>query len=278
MTLIITALTANKIIQASDRRLTRFADGSIFDDEANKAVCVRCKDAYFSMAYTGLAAINSIRMDEWLVDYLNSIKAFQLDVASIVKRLEKHLTVEFASLPRKYKAATFVLAGYTYHVPLPFREIISNFERENLWPPGEAQDAFLSYKWWMKKNGHPEKEYSITISGTQQAFNRDIIRKLKHLKRTRFFQEKDSKIVADKMVSFIREATETPRYGQYIGKNCMAVTMPSNPDDGFLAKYYPEKVSPYVYSPHLLVAPGIAFNGVEIWMGKGPPPWRRTPR
>ncbi len=277
MTLIITALTANKIIQASDRRLT-YPNGSIFDDEANKAVCVSCKDAYFSMAYTGLAKMSLMKTDEWLLDYLNSIKAFQIDVASIVKGLEKSLSVAFAHLPRKYKRTTFVLAGYRYHIPLPFLVIISNFERENLWPPGEAQDAFLSYDWLMKKNAHPEKAYSFTISGTRQAFNRDIIRKVKHLMRTRFFQEKDSKIVADRMVSFIREAAETPRFGQYIGQNCMVVSMSPNPNDGFVTKYYPDKASPYQYSPHLLAAPGIAFKEVEVWIGKGPPPWRNTPR
>jgi hypothetical protein len=108
VTLIITALTANKIVQASDRRLTRFADGSIFDDEANKAVCVGCKDAYFSIAYTGLGSISSKKIDEWLLDYLISIQAFQIDVPSIVNKLEKHLTTTFRSLPRKYKRATYV--------------------------------------------------------------------------------------------------------------------------------------------------------------------------
>ena len=276
MTLIITALTANKIVQASDRRLTRFADGSIFDDEANKAVCVSCKDAYFSIAYTGLASINSKKTDEWLLDYLISIKAFQIDAASIVKELEKHLTMTFRPLPRKYKRATFVLAGYRNYIP--FRVIISNFERENLWPPGEAQDTFLSYVGWMKKNSHPEKANSIAISGMQQAFNRSLIRKIKQLMRSRFFQEKESKVVADKLVSFIREAAATPRFGQYIGRNCMVVTMTPNPNNGFVAKYYPDKASPYRYSPHLLTAPGIAFKGVEVWIGKGPPPWRNTPR
>lgn len=276
MTIIITALTANKVIQASDRRLT-FSNGGIFDDEANKAVCVSCKDAYFSMAYTGLALINSIKTDEWLVDYLISIKAFQLDLASIVKGLEKHLTVVFAPLPGTCKRATFVLAGYRYPRSLPFMVIISNFERENIWPPGEAQDAFLSYCLLMKKNSHPEKAYSIAINGMQQAFGRDIKRSLNNLIRSNFFQENESKVVADKLVSFIREAAESPRFGQYIGQSCMAVTMSPNPSDSFVARYYPDKASPYLYSPHLLAASGIAFKEVEVWIGKGPSPWRNTP-
>jgi hypothetical protein len=156
--------------------------------------------------------------------------------------------------------------------------IISNFERENLWPLDEVQDAFQSYSWLMKKNSHPEKGYPIAINGMKQAFSRDIKRRFKHLIRSKFFQEKESKIAADKLVSFIREAAETPRFGRYIGKNCMVVTMSPNPNDGFVAKYNPDKASPYLYSPHLLAAPGIALKGVEVWSGKGPPPWRNPTR
>lgn len=280
MTLIITVLTANKVLQASDRRLTSTTDGSVLDDEANKAVCVGCKDAYFSIAYTGLASINTMngtmKTDEWLLGYLISIYAFQMDVSSISKALEGFLTTTFSPFPKENKRATFVLAGYKHY--RPFRVIISNFERENLWPPGEAQNRFLSYFGWMKKNDHTETAYSIAISGTRQAVSRAIIWKLKGLIRNNFFQEKESKIVADTLVSLIREAADTARFGQYIGRNCMVVTMTPNPNDGFVAKYYPAKASPYQYTPHLLTPPGIAIKGVQVWTGKGLPLWRNARR
>jgi hypothetical protein len=65
MTLIFTLATYNKIVQVSDRRLT-WSDGRIADDEANKAICVSCKDACFSVAYTGLAVVGKslIKTDE----------------------------------------------------------------------------------------------------------------------------------------------------------------------------------------------------------------------
>ena len=65
MTLIVTAVGKSFVIQASDRRLTT-PSGALHDDNANKALCVACRDAVFAMAYTGLAQIGSKRIDEWL--------------------------------------------------------------------------------------------------------------------------------------------------------------------------------------------------------------------
>jgi hypothetical protein len=271
MTLIITLATADKVVQASDRRLT-LPDGSVFDDEANKAICAGCKDAHFCIAYTGLAFVEGKKTDEWLIDYLISIHAFKLDVVSISGALEEKLTATFDPLPKQYRRTTFVLSGYRRHIS--FTMIISNYERENLWPPGEAQDAFLTHVWWKKKGGNPESGYCISINGTQRAVSRPLLRKIKGLIRNSFFQNKGSEIVADELVSLIREAAETPQFGQYIGRNCMAVAMSLNANDGFVTKYYPEKISPYRYSPHLITPPGIAVKGIELWRGKGQPPWQ----
>lgn len=73
MTLIITALKEDNIIQVSDRRLTR--NGKLYDDSANKIICVSCADASFSIAYTGLGEIHGCRTDKWVFEYLLSIEA-----------------------------------------------------------------------------------------------------------------------------------------------------------------------------------------------------------
>jgi hypothetical protein len=271
MTLIITVATASRAVQASDRRLTR-PDGSIFDDEANKAICVGCGDAHFCIGYTGLAFVDGKRTDEWLVDYLMSIHAYRMDVASISAALEKRLTATFKPLPKQYRRTTFVLSGFRRHIP--FTMIISNYERENLWPPGEAQDTFSTHVWWLKKGGNPETGYCISINGSQRAVSRPLLRRFKGLLRTSFFQKKGSDIVADQLVSLIREAAATPQFGQYIGHNCMAVTISVNPSESFVTKYYSERPSPCGYSPHLITPPGIAVRGLEVWRGGGVPPWR----
>lgn len=109
----------------------------------------------------------------------------------------------------------------------------------------------------------------------RQAVNRSIIRKIKALRRSNFFQKEEIDPVADKLVALIREAAHSEPFGHYIGRNCMVVSMVREPRNGFLAKYYPENESPYQYAPSLITSPGVALRGIEIWRGKGPPPWRR---
>lgn len=275
MTLIITVATANKVVQASDRRLTQ-PDGSLFNDGANKAVCVGCKDARFCIGYTGLAFVDGKRTDEWILDYLMSIHAYATDVVSISEALEERLTATFHRIPKQYRRTTFVLSGYRRHIP--FTMIISNYERENLWPPGEAQDAFGTHVWWLKKSANPESGYCISINGSQRAVTRPLLTKIKGLILNSFFQKKETEIVADELVSLIRQAAATPRFGRYIGRNCMAVAMSGNPSESFVTKYYPEKAFPYAYSPHLVTPPGIGIKGIEMWRGKGEPPWRNKLR
>lgn len=74
MTLIITALADDAVVQVSDRRLT-LADGSIFSEDATKAICIACSDARVSLAYTGLARIGMTPTDHWLMELLTEGRA-----------------------------------------------------------------------------------------------------------------------------------------------------------------------------------------------------------
>jgi hypothetical protein len=71
MTLVLSCITPDFVVQVSDRRLTKL-DGSLDDDETNKAVLFL---GHFVFAYTGLAYVGQTRTDRWLVDRLAS--AFQ---------------------------------------------------------------------------------------------------------------------------------------------------------------------------------------------------------
>ncbi len=73
MTLILTLLATNKIVQVSDRRLT--LNGETCDSNANKLVCVGCDDARFSVGYTGVAEIDGQRTDYWLKNQVKAIRS-----------------------------------------------------------------------------------------------------------------------------------------------------------------------------------------------------------
>jgi hypothetical protein len=272
MTLIISLAMATKVLQASDRRLTR-PDGILVDDNSNKAVCVGCKDGHFCIAYTGLALIEGTRTDEWVVDFLISIRAYQMNLVSITEVLEERLTKAFYSLPKQSKRMTFAVCGFSNITP--FAMLISNFERDSVWPPAEAQDNFTTHLWWLKKRQVTENAYWLSINGTRQAVTRPILRRLKAFIRNGFFLKEGNDAVASKLVSIIREAAETKYFGDYIGRNCMATIVAPNPTEGFITKYYPSDSSSYNYAPHLITPPAIAVKRVQIWTGKGPPPWRK---
>jgi hypothetical protein len=69
MTLIVTVDTANRVFQASERRLTHL-DDRIADDEAHEAICGVCPDSKFTLTCTGLPEIDTRRKraNEWLVE------------------------------------------------------------------------------------------------------------------------------------------------------------------------------------------------------------------
>lgn len=67
MTLIISCVTRDFVVQASDRRVS-VPNRRVGDDRANKAIFYCGQSAW---AYTGLAQIGPKRTDEWLVDHFH---------------------------------------------------------------------------------------------------------------------------------------------------------------------------------------------------------------
>lgn len=87
MTLILTCLTSEYIIQASDRRLT-LPDGRLHDDDANKAVfyCGRV-----AVAYTGLARIEGRETAEWIGNCMKDADHPEVAMKEVARRAESVL-------------------------------------------------------------------------------------------------------------------------------------------------------------------------------------------
>jgi len=129
MTLILNILTSNRVIQASDRRLT-LPNGEIDDVEANKAICVVCANAIFSIGYTGLAFFRKKRTDEWITEYLAQMNMEELQLSSLVDNLRKSLKIKINTLPNPIsnKRLSVVIAGFLNYSPFVCQ--ISNCEDE----------------------------------------------------------------------------------------------------------------------------------------------------
>lgn len=270
MTLLINVVTTKNVIQASDRRLT-LLDGSLFNDEANKAVCVFCKDAHFAISYTGLATINAKRTDLWVLDYLSSIKATKMPLQLIIDSLKDQATNSLKSVHKNIRRTSFVLSGY--RLRRPFIAVVSNSENPKTESSGEAQDRFRA---WVKQVRGPIRNTKrglwIDIFGRDDAVNKPIRRQIRKLARRRFFHKQDASEIADKLVSFILSASKTPEVGKFIGRNCMTTII--KPKGPILTKYHPEMNSPVQYMPHVITGNekvGFTAKNIEIWSEK--PPW-----
>lgn len=118
MTLILTLVSTNKIVQVSDRRLT--LNGEIHESNATKAICVSCSNAHFSVGYTGVAEIDDKRTDYWIVDQISStFSSGHQDIGMVARQLAQDLSDAIFKLRYKGrrvrledKGLNLVLAGY----------------------------------------------------------------------------------------------------------------------------------------------------------------------
>lgn len=277
MTLIITLVDKNKIVQVSDRRLTK-TDGSVHDDHANKAVCVGMSDVYYAASYTGLAYIGSEKMDNrtdyWLLDHLGSITRYgDRRVESICRSLVQQATRALSRLRGNYKPLEVVLAGYEKN-NVAFRAIVSNM-RVNQQGRLEIRDRFTTdirrfYPW------SPTPE--IYIAGATVTFEGDDptakALKVNRKKVVQYLKTNHEKLteekVAETLVWLTRAAQTHPTYGYLIGRDCLSVVAfpstprrkallsqtieypaPPNKDSLFAAFYHPVAATTIQFAPHL---------------------------
>lgn len=154
MTLILSAVLPDAVIQVSDRRLVRLRhDGSVLreNDEQNKAVFLCNRIAF---AYTGLAQMGPYRgrTDEWLAQVLaaasGQLEALQALASAATDRFRHRL---IRGLPAELRAHEFVGVGWARFDPAdeqlePYIAAVSNSRTDN----GDwcaAREEFRVYLW-----------------------------------------------------------------------------------------------------------------------------------
>jgi hypothetical protein len=284
MTLIITVATADKVVQASDLRLTKtkgsgtMLDG--FDDFAIKQAFVRCKNADLTVAYTGVTDLGQgsrgeKRTDRIILNHFVEISAWDVDLNVLLNALKDDVgrkVVNNLPLKQKYKVLTIALAGFVGTVP--FMGVVTNFENLKTGKPGPVRDSFDSRLWWMRAAAAPEKSLGLMVHGTTQATDEVVKYQLKHLCRTKFFHQNDGETVANKLTALIRQARKSPKGGKYIGENCVSVSIPSDSTGTTFGTSHPHNQLNRVLYPHS-IRNGMVVKDVESYhdVGQGPPAW-----
>jgi hypothetical protein len=277
MTLILTLVATNKIVQVSDRRLT--LNRETCDSSANRLVCVGCDDAHFSIGYTGVAEIDGQRTDYWLVDQISSIfSSGHQDVLAVYKALAEKATSAVSRLRYKGRLVhpqgrglTLALAGYRVmsETTVPFLAYISNVALDAS-SPFEVQARFFRKGWIFDPRPSADRQM-LYINGAEGAFTagdkpaNTILKQYWETKRSLskidLGYRPESRTTAEILAWLVRQATKHPRYGPYIGPDCLSVVLhPDNP--GMPTHYHPEKAATIEHMPHL-VTPMLA-----MWDGR----------
>ncbi len=102
MTLILVLGNRENVVQISDRRLT--ADGSIVDEESDKAGVLVCLNARMAFGYTGLASYRAFRTGEWLRKALHDAAKPDYQIGKILERLRDNATDVFSNDPSLKRA------------------------------------------------------------------------------------------------------------------------------------------------------------------------------
>jgi hypothetical protein len=256
MTLIITALADDAVVQVSDRRLT-CPDGSDFAENANKAICFDCADAHVSLAYTGLAQIGATRTDHWLVDLLTDHRLTSESFPVAVEAVARLATERFRALRHlgNRRPLSLVFGGFGPRGPL--MALVSNFEDSSGKRLPSVSDTFGTAVGL--RNQHLMRRLGLMVSGAEAAVTTELTDAIKRI-RKRFLTERPEKRV-NVLVQVLRRAAAEPKHGWLIGNECMAVIV--TPAGGFQATFHPSEESEVSYMPHY-VRPGM--SACDIWI------------
>lgn len=173
MTLILTCLAHEHIVQVADRRLT-MPDGRLYDDDTNKAIfyCGRV-----AVAYTGLALMEEKPTAEWIGSCMKDALETETAMNHVAERAERY----FGRIDLPDKRLAVVATGWATlrgEQPLrPFICVASNFMTDS-WecmPSAEKQ--------MIVRTNFLDKSSSYLIFACGQSLTRGEVTHLNHLVR-----------------------------------------------------------------------------------------------
>jgi len=264
MTLNITAANPWFVAQVSDRRLTWA--GRPYDDEANKAVVLGCRDALLLVTYTGLGYIDELRTDDWIVEVLDANKVVRRDMGFAVEVLRQAATDAFSRLPAPDRGAahTFLLAGWHCRGKrqIPYIWVVSNCEDLRNGSFGCVRERFERQYRRMERDARPETVAGLVATGMQAAVDREECATV----YAALHGARDGEATAAAMVGIVQRAADHPEYGRYIGRDCMVAIAPREGMGDVDCYYVGSAGGRVAYTPQI-VATGMVLRACEITGG-----------
>lgn len=275
MSLIITVLLPEYVVQVSDMRLTDLDTGQPIEESQKKIVILAGKHARLVLGWVGLACFGAHNTGDWLTEQLVASKAADLNIADIAQVLKEGATAQIANLriAAGPKRTSFVMAGWyrTREGFAPTLVRISNCEQGSDWTlMREALPKFDVTSLGLSAKRPIRKPHAILVSGREEAAD-DFDRHFQGLQRL-LKRSPEAVQVRNVCVEIMREAAAMPSYGETIGRNLITVEM--HRDHGAISTWYhPEDLSNAVEHIPDIITQDAAYKGIEIWSGDTPPDW-----
>jgi hypothetical protein len=235
MTLILSVLTRDCVIQVSDRRLVSLDTGCAVEDERNKTVlwCGR-----LSFGFTGLAnlGVEQGRTDLWLAETLASVETAVLsgdltverfDQRQLLEQLAARCTTEFrrmtiAELDPQMRRHAFVAVGWARFDEetdfAPYLAHVSNVYSPDLSPLREPSEEFVV--WW--KRLEPSDDGFFFAEG--QGYDEEETTATVQLLGALWDAYKDPAVIVEALVEKVRGKAAAPRSA--VGKGMLVNVLP----------------------------------------------------
>jgi len=270
LTLILSCLTSNYAIQVSDRRLS-LQDGSLYDDDSNKAIFVNGNIVF---GYTGLAFLNNgkTRIDEWFLNVLNEAYKIYPNVAltTTAEFIAKRATeaVNRVSTTLELKRLALVGVGWGKHPRQeglkPIYVIISNSHNSNGRWLSQAQPEFSVLVFT------PPDDLPVMLVSDGQMLGSALRKRVLRLLNKCVEKELSPKTIARILVATARNVASS---NALVGRNLLVSSIPKesvHPGSLNLIGHLPlNRRQTFTYVPentslHVQYGPYVFSNGVSV--------------
>jgi hypothetical protein len=250
MTLILTTLDTNKILQVSDQRLT--FKGRSYDEHALKTIFMKSNDAACCISFTGRAYVGRPlrRTDFWLCDKLQALTS--LSLPDLVDRLAANLT----ALDVGSDILTVVGAGYKDGTCLPLLFIISNAHDAQGNPFPVPVKRFTA-NYWAPHDNLQKLPVLVDVQGASRTVAGAARRHLQSFAKKRLPLATTS-ASANVLVYAIRASSQR---SCLVGSNCIGVALA--PGKNAEAFYWADGWAPTEVMPHV-VTQNSTFMSIRV--------------
>jgi len=249
MTLILTYITPDGLVQASDRLVSRAS--LPYDASSNKSVIFLGRDGLVTVAYTGLAFLENRPTDTWIAETLSgriteyvvaNRPALQLisgpiegwpTITQALHRLSQRMQEVFSSMPasRRPELHSVVVAGWV-NSRRRVRPVLLTLDYAA--SRGLTQSSHLPRHWQYLRG--PAGQKPARIQDVPRTIASEALRQI----ATEAVQTNDVKSLQDRLILGIRDfAEQLPT----VGADCMVVTIPHPRNRVISIRYCPKTLA-----------------------------------